>query len=282
MKYHSTQTYKARRCSITIGSIPLTIFQLPDGSYRLSQSEVSGVIAKPARSMFSFLRSKQLKSILDSGFEPSLSLEKVAVEGSQKPIVPITIEMALLYWYKWAQQGNQKALALVIALAKCSLYEVADKALGVNRSSQDKERLVAADLSDEGVARLEAMQQDLDQQLGNLPQETQALQELKLKIQLAQLELEQERLRLSREDNSYPAADVNEIGAAPWIVIPQLQKVLGWSDADAITRLLTQLGFGFHSKKWFKVKVTGDLWIMPWSTLDVLTKMVKQFKSQKQ
>ncbi len=282
MKYHSAQTYKAQRCTVEIGSIPLTVFRLPDGEYRLSQSEVSGVVEKPARSIFDFLRSTQLKSILDKGFEFSLSWEKVAVEGSQKPIVPISVEMALLYWYKWAQQGNQKALALVLALAKCSLYEAADRAIGVNRSQQEQQRTLVEDLSDEGVARLEAMQQDLDEQLGHLPQEPQALQELKLKVQLAQLELEQERLRLRREDNSYPAADIDKVGAAPWVVIPQLQKVLGWSDADATSKLLTQLGFGYRSKKWFKVKVTGDLWIMPHSTLDTLTKMVKQFKSQKQ
>lgn len=100
MEDQETLTTKARRCNVQIGDITLTVFHLPDGSYRLSQTEVTGIIHKPARSIFAFLRSKQLKYLLGKGFEFSHTTTNLAGEGSQRPITPIPREMALLYWYR--------------------------------------------------------------------------------------------------------------------------------------------------------------------------------------
>lgn len=67
-----SETKKAQRRILNLASIELTVFQLPDGSYRLSQSEVAGVIGKPARSTFAFLHSSSVQALLVTDFNVSL------------------------------------------------------------------------------------------------------------------------------------------------------------------------------------------------------------------
>lgn len=273
------QPYKAQRRTIQIGDIPLEVAMLPDGGYRLSQIEVTGAIEKHHSSFAQFSRSKSLKDLL--GNDPGVrnSVLSVDVEGSNIPIASISVEAAFVYWFKWAEKGNAKAKALVIALAKRSIYELADEAFGVNGTLQERDRELAEDLSDQGVARIEAMQQRLNHLFSPQP-ETQTERELQLKIRLAELELELERQRHELGSNNFPAKDIDKIGAAPWKVIPSAQKILGCADANATFHLLQELGYGFDSQHWFKVRVVGELWVLPWTTFDALTKAVKQFKSE--
>lgn len=272
------QVYKAQRCTINVGDIPLEVAMLPDSSYRLSYAQSTEVINKDRSSMLRFCRSKYLKTLLGEEFECCSFSEEVFIEGANKPIAPITFELACLYWQKCAFEGNKKAQALIVALVKRSLYDLADEAFGTERLRQERDRMLADDLSEHGVAQIHAMHQSLSAQMSDLRTETQAERELKLKIQLAELELEQERLRCTSK--GYPAKDIEQIGAAPWTVIPWAQKTLGWSDANATLRLLGRLGYSFKSRRWVKVKVEGDLWVLPWSSFDALTKTLKQFKSQ--
>ncbi len=130
-------TFKVERRSIQIGDISLEVAMLPDGSYRLSQTEVAGAIDKQESSIRSFRGSKWLKSLVGKAFQSA----GLAIEGSNKPIAPVSLELAALYWQKWASVGNSKALALVVALIKRSLYDRANEVFGVKcteaeRSSQ--------------------------------------------------------------------------------------------------------------------------------------------------
>ena len=270
------QLYKAQRRTIQIGDIPLEVAMLPNGGYVFSQSEVAQVVEKSEIYIRRFLQSKRVKALpgLHSKFDT------LPIEGSKKPIAPVSPELAALYWHKCAAEGNTKAQALVIALIKRSVYDLADEAFGVNRTLQERDRELAEDLSDQGVARIEAMQQSLNHQMFSPQPETQTERELKLKIRLAEIELELEQQRHALDSDSFPAKDIDKIGVAPWKVIPWTQKALGWSDANETFQLLQELGYGFDSKHWFRVRVTGDLWVLPWATFDALTKAVKQFNSE--
>lgn len=274
----STQTFKAQRRTIKIGDIPLEVAMLPDGSYCLSQTEVSAVVEKSESSIRSFRRSKRLKDILEDDFQSAT----LTIEGTSKPIAPVTLELAALYWYKCADEGNKKAQALVIALLKRSLYELADEAFGIKRHQQESDRLLADDLSDEGIERINAMYQDMvEQQSFHFQPESSTERELKLKIQLAQLELEREKLHHNQYSHAFAAKDIDKIGIAAWKVVFQVQKMLGLSDSKVTAQLLRGLGYGFKGQHWCTVKVVGDLWIMPNSSFDGLNQAIEQFKSGK-
>ncbi len=273
-----SQVYKAQRCTINVGDIPLEVAMLPDSSYRLSYAQTTEAVDKNRNSMLRFCGSKYLKGILGEQFECYSFSQEIYIEGANRPINSVTFELACLYWQKCAVEGNKKAQALIVALVKRSLYDLADEAFGTKRLRQERERMLADDLSEHGVAQINAMHQSLSAQMSDLPTETQVERELKLKIQLAELELEQERLRST--SRGYPAKDIAHIGAAPWTVIPWAQRTLDWSDANATLRLLGRLGYSFKSHRWVKVKVEGDLWVLPWPSFDALTKALKQFKPQ--
>ncbi len=271
-----SQVYKAQRRTIQIGDIPLEVAMLPNGDYVLSQSQVTAVVDKSGVSIRRFLHSRWVESLLGLRSE----LDTLAIEGSNKPIAPVSPEIAALYWHKCAVGGNKKAQALVIALVKRSVYDLADAEFGVNQVKPERDRMLANDLSDEGTARIEVLQQSLEHQVFTSASGLQSEQELRLKIRLAELEVEREKLRHSQDENYFQAKDINKIGAPPWKVIPWTQRTLGWSDDVAACRLLRRLGYGFKSEPWFQVRVVGDLWILPWPSFDALCKAVERFKTE--
>lgn len=274
------QVYKAQRRNIQLGDISLEIAMLPDSSYRLSYTQTAEVVNLDRSSMLRFCRSKYLKTLLGEEFECSTFVEKIFIEGANRPITPVTFELACLYWQKCAVQGNKKAQALVVSLVKRSLYDLADEAFGVKRTKQECLSTLADDLSEQGIARIETVRNSLERQVLVSPIETPSERELKLKIRLASLELEREKLRHSQDKKCFPATDIDKIGVPPRNVIPWIQKTLDWSDDVAAFGLLRRLGYGFKSEPWFKVKVIGELWLLPWSSFDSLTKAVEQFKSE--
>ena len=62
-----TDSVRAVRASVQIGSLMVDGFMLPDGSYRMSQTQAAECVGKPARSTFDFLQSKALKRLLSEG-----------------------------------------------------------------------------------------------------------------------------------------------------------------------------------------------------------------------
>ena len=127
----SQSTYKAERRTIYLGDIPLEVAMLPNGDYCLSQSQVAGAIDKAQYSIVQFFRSKYFKGISDNGLQVCKIQEKLVLEGSNKPISPVSFDVAYLYWQKWAIAGNKKAQQLCLALGKHSLYDLADEEFNI-------------------------------------------------------------------------------------------------------------------------------------------------------
>ncbi len=273
------RAYKAKCQTIKIGDISLEVAMLPDGSYRLNHAQATEVVDKNRDSMSRFRRSKYIRSLLGNPSQSYTLPEEVFLEGANRLINPITIELACLFWQKCALEGNLKARTIVFALVKHSLYELADEAFGV-KPSQGERCCLTDDVSAVSVARLEAIYQNLSApESSQRPIETSSERELRLKIRLAQIELEREKLRQKLVANSFPAEDIDKLGIAPWQVISQMQKSLGWSDAEATYQLLCQLGYGFDSDHWFSIRILGNLSVMSWASLDSLAKEIEQFKS---
>lgn len=138
---------KAQRREIYLGTLPVQVFLLSEGDYCLAQSEVAAVIGKVDASIFEFLNSKSFKALLGAEFESLISVEPVAVEGSNKPIKPLSFHVAGLYWYHWSQKRNKSGQALCQALIRHSLQELADDAFGKKRSTEEKRRFLEEQLN---------------------------------------------------------------------------------------------------------------------------------------
>ena len=91
-------TYKAQRRTIQIGDIPLEVAMLPEGTYVFSQSQVAGAIDKPEIYIRRFLQSRQVKALADLHSK----FDTLPIEGSKKPIAPVSLELAALYLLPFA------------------------------------------------------------------------------------------------------------------------------------------------------------------------------------
>ncbi len=119
-------TYRAERRTIYLGDIPLEVAMLPNGDYCLSQTQVAYAIEKDRNSVLRFFRSKHFKALIDKGFKCYHFEEKLLIEGGKTPISPISIDVACLYWQKWAVAGNERAQQIGLALNKHSLFDLSD------------------------------------------------------------------------------------------------------------------------------------------------------------
>ena len=79
-----TTEFKATRATVTIGSLIVDGFMLPDGSYRMSLSQASELVGLLPRNAFDFLRSKAIKSLLGEGYTGSISDVEIESEGQAR------------------------------------------------------------------------------------------------------------------------------------------------------------------------------------------------------
>ena len=130
---------KAKRATIELGDRELEVFQLADGSYDLSQAQVAKAVKKSRQNASDFLRSKWLKALPGMDYTGQKNdLIEVASDHEGRGgtrIAPISLELAAIYWYYQAKQGNKDAEALVIACLADSLLRRADEAFGVVRTA---------------------------------------------------------------------------------------------------------------------------------------------------
>ncbi len=155
-----TESIKATRASVQIGALEVDGFMLPDGSYRMSQTQAADCVGKPEINARRFLSSKAIKALLGEGYTPdSIEIESEEQLRGQSRFNALPLEVVTAYWFHQSNQGNQQALTLVWALLTESLERRFDTAFGVTRTEQERnERLqerirqLEADLSRLGEA----------------------------------------------------------------------------------------------------------------------------------
>lgn len=149
--------YKAKEAEIILGTVLIKVFQLPNGEYRLSQSEVANAIGKRPRSIYEFVEGKSSEALPHKGFDFTNSL---AVEVSNKPITPITIGLATAYWRYWDKRNNRQATAIIDGCITEAIERRADAAFGVYRTEEEyNQRIQAAEMiSYDGVEMLRQVQ----------------------------------------------------------------------------------------------------------------------------
>ena len=113
-----TDSLKAKRTKIILGSLTLNGFVLPDGSFRMSLSQAADSVGLTARNTFDFLRSKAFKSSMKDGYTvPVCQIESAEQRHpGQTRIRALPLVVLHKYWLWQTSRGNRQALALVDAL----------------------------------------------------------------------------------------------------------------------------------------------------------------------
>jgi hypothetical protein len=134
-----TESTKAVKASIPFGTITIDGFQLPDGSYRMSQTQAAECVGLTERNAREFLQSKAIKSLLGEGYTPAISdieSDPEQQRGSSR-IRSLPLEVVSAYWLWQCFRGNKQALPLCVALITESLERRFDNAFGITRSEDD-------------------------------------------------------------------------------------------------------------------------------------------------
>jgi len=145
-----SESIKATRATVTLGSLTIDGFMLPNGEYRMSQTQAAECIGKARQGMSDFLKTKAFNRLLGqaggmSGISRSM-LETFVVEigdqGSrgETRIVGLPLMIVFIYWAWESFRGNKQALSLIIALGTETLERRFDRAFGITRSEDDWDR----------------------------------------------------------------------------------------------------------------------------------------------
>ncbi|MGP1383465.1 MAG: hypothetical protein ACTS2F_07870 [Thainema sp.] len=130
----NSETVKAQRAIVRIGNLKVEGFMLPDGSYRMSQTQAAECVQKPEINARRFLDSKAIKAMLGKGYTPdSIEIESDLDRRGQSRFNALPLEVITAFWVNECFKGNRVALALVMALATETLERRFDSAFGVTR-----------------------------------------------------------------------------------------------------------------------------------------------------
>jgi hypothetical protein len=140
-----SESVKAVRASVQIGSLIVDGFMLPDGSYQMSQTQAAECVGLSERNAREFLQSKALKTLLGAGYTPATSeveSDMGQVRGGSR-IRALPLEVVGAYWLWQAARGNKTALNLVMALLAETLERRFDAAFCVTRTESERNDLLS-------------------------------------------------------------------------------------------------------------------------------------------
>lgn len=142
---------KATRAEIQIGTLTIDGFQLPDGSYRMSQQQAAESIGEAPVYALRFLRSRASKAMLGEGYTDytpeSIEVDSANTGRGQTRINALPLEVVTAYWLYRASNGNKNAVLMTWALLTESLERRFDNAFGVSVSEADYQQRLADRIS---------------------------------------------------------------------------------------------------------------------------------------
>ena len=141
-----TESVRAVRASVQIGSLTVDGFMLPDGSYRMSQTQAAETIDESPVYALRFLRSNDSKALLGevyTDYTPeSVEVEPEPGKRGQTRINALPLDVITAYWLTRAYKGNRKAFLLSWTLLTESLERRFDEAFGVTRTEGERNELL--------------------------------------------------------------------------------------------------------------------------------------------
>ena len=133
---------KAEKTDILLGDISLDVFQMPDGEYRLSKTQILEVIEehKKKTNWLSRLHSVSpviLKELQGKGFTGYSLTVQVKNERGATRAQTLNIPDAMRVWGYFSRNGNIVASDILEAAGIEAIERRADKAFGVKRSEEE-------------------------------------------------------------------------------------------------------------------------------------------------
>jgi hypothetical protein len=105
-----TDSVKATRATVTIGSIIIEGFMLPDGAYRMSQTQAAEIIQLTERNAREFLDSKTFKRLTGEAYTPAIfEIEAGDQQRGQSRFRGLPLAVVVIYWTYQCYRGNQQA-----------------------------------------------------------------------------------------------------------------------------------------------------------------------------
>ncbi len=148
-----SELIKATRATVAIGALTVDAFMLPDGSYRMSQTQSADLVGLTERNAREFLDSKTFERLAGEGYTPAIFDIDSEQSRGQSRFRGLPLEVVIIYWVYQCYRGNKQAFSLLIALATESLERRFDDAFGVVRTEQER--------NDATTAKIKALESDL-------------------------------------------------------------------------------------------------------------------------
>lgn len=136
------KTVKAVKATVQMGSIPLDVYLMPDGSYKLFIDSVTQVVGDDKDKLLSFMKGRSLQAKPFKSYNITQAIP-VAVEDQEEKIKPILIGLATAFWLYKAIRGNVIAQALAQACMVESIERRADTAFHFKRTEEEYNRKFA-------------------------------------------------------------------------------------------------------------------------------------------
>jgi len=133
---------KARKSQIVYNGIELEVYQLPNGEYHLSKTQVGAAIEKPDASLLEWVNGKSPEALPFKGS----TFHEIMIEGQIGAFHSVPLNMAAAYWTYWASKGNVTAMALVSTSVVESLTRLCNTAFGI-----DNEEKAIAQMNDSNM-----------------------------------------------------------------------------------------------------------------------------------
>ena len=133
-----SESIKAHRATVAIGALTVDAFMLPDGSYRMSQTQAADLVGLSERNAREFLDSKTFERLAGEGYTPAIFDIDSEQSRGQSRFRGLPLEVVVIYWVYQCYRGNKQAFSLLIALATESLERRFDNAFGVVRTEQER------------------------------------------------------------------------------------------------------------------------------------------------
>ena len=148
-----SESIKATRATVAIRALTIDAFMLPDGCYRMSQTQAADLVGLSERNAREFLDSKTFERLAGEGYTPAIFDIDSEQSRGQSRFRGLPLEVVVIYWVYQCYRGNKQAFSLLIALATESLERRFDNAFGVVRTEQER--------NDTTTARIKSLESDL-------------------------------------------------------------------------------------------------------------------------
>jgi len=125
-----TTNDKAQRATVQIGPLSVDGFQMPDGSYRMSQTSAAGAVGIGRQNVSDFLHSKAIKALMDKGYTGQIfeiEVDSTEQRRGQTRINAVPLEVVVAY------RKSRTRCIIDIENHPCPLLDIATAAVGSDK-----------------------------------------------------------------------------------------------------------------------------------------------------